>query len=114
MYVRLAFAVAAHLDPEILIVDEVLAVGDPAFQRKCPGKMGSFAQSERTFLFVSHNMEAVRSLCQRVVWLKDGRLHKDGKADERSEEYFNSTSNEPSFSSAHPDYGLIIQKVVLK
>ncbi len=66
MYVRLAFAVAAHLEPEILIVDEVLAVGDAAFQKKCLGKMGSFAQSGRTVLFVSHNMEAVRSLCQRV------------------------------------------------
>src|SRR5271156_6770909 len=75
MYVRLAFAVAAHLEPEILIVDEVLAVGDLAFQKKCLGKMGSFAKSGRTVLFVSHNIEAVRSLCQRVVWLKDGQLH---------------------------------------
>jgi lipopolysaccharide transport system ATP-binding protein len=114
MYVRLAFAVAAHLEPEILIVDEVLAVGDAAFQKKCLGKMGSFAQSGRTILFVSHNMEAVRSLCQRGVWLKDGRLHKDGKADEIIEAYFNSISNERSFSCANPDYGLIIQKVVLK
>ena len=61
MYVRLAFAVAAHLEPEILIVDEVLAVGDSAFQKKCLGKMGSFAQSGRTVLFVSHNLDAVRS-----------------------------------------------------
>ena len=114
MYVRLAFAVAAHLEPEILIVDEVLAVGDAAFQKKCLGKMGSFAQSGRTVLFVSHNMEAVRSLCQRGVWLKDGRLHKDGKADEIVEDYFNSISNELSFSCANPDYGLIIQKVVLR
>jgi len=114
MYVRLAFAVAAHLEPEILIVDEVLAVGDAAFQKKCLGKMGSFAESGRTVLFVSHNMEAVRTLCQRVVWLKDGRLHKDGKADEIVEDYFNSTSNELSFSCANPDYGLIIQKVVLR
>ncbi len=114
MYVRLAFAVAAHLEPEILIVDEVLAVGDAAFQKKCLGKMGSFAQSGRTVLFVSHNMEAVRTLCQRGVWLKDGRLHKDGKADEIIEDYFNSISNELSFSCANPDYGLTIQKVVLK
>ena len=62
MYVRLAFAVAAHLEPEILIVDEVLAVGDGAFQKKCLSKMGSFANSGRTVLFVSHNMEAVRRL----------------------------------------------------
>ena len=114
MYVRLAFAVAAHLDPEILIIDEVLAVGDTAFQKKCLGKMGSFAQSGRTVLFVSHNMEAVRNLCQRVIWLKDGRLHEDGKANETIEAYFNSISNELSFSFANPDYGLIIHKVVLK
>jgi lipopolysaccharide transport system ATP-binding protein len=114
MYVRLAFAVAAHLEPEILIIDEVLAVGDTAFQKKCLGKMGSFAQSGRTVLFVSHNMEAVRNLCQRVIWLKDGRLHKDGIANEIIEAYFNSLSNELSFSFANQDYGLIIQKVVLK
>jgi lipopolysaccharide transport system ATP-binding protein len=114
MYVRLAFAVAAHLEPEILIVDEVLAVGDTAFQKKCLGKMGSFAQSGRTVLFVSHNMEAIRTLCQRVAWLKSGRLHKDGKADEIVEDYFNSTSNAVSFSCANSDYGLSIQKVVLK
>jgi lipopolysaccharide transport system ATP-binding protein len=114
MYVRLAFAVAAHLEPETLIVDEVLAVGDAAFQRKCLGKMGSFAQSGRTVLFVSHNMEAIRSLCQRCVWLKDGRLHKDGKADEIIETYFNSISSESSFSCVNSDYGLTIQKVVLK
>src|SRR5271157_109740 len=114
MYVRLAFAVAAHLEPEILIVDEVLAVGDAAFQKKCLGKMGSFAESGRTVLFVSHNMEAVRTLCQRVVWLKDGRLHKDGKADEIVGDYFNSTSSQQSFSCSNPDYGLTIQKVVLR
>jgi lipopolysaccharide transport system ATP-binding protein len=114
MYVRLAFAVAAHLEPEILIVDEVLAVGDAAFQKKCLGKMGSFAQSGRTVLFVSHNVEAIRTLCQRGIWLKDGGLHKDGKAEEILEDYFNSTSNDLSFSCTNPDYGLIIQKVVLK
>jgi lipopolysaccharide transport system ATP-binding protein len=113
MYVRLAFAVAAHLDPEILIVDEVLAVGDAAFQRKCIGKMGSFAQSGKTVLFVSHNMEAVRTLCQRGVWLKDGRLHKDGRAEEIVEAYFNDTSNERAFSCANPVYGLNIRKVAL-
>jgi homopolymeric O-antigen transport system ATP-binding protein len=114
MYVRLAFAVAAHLEPEILIVDEVLAVGDAAFQKKCLGKMESFAQSGRTVLFVSHNMEAVRSLCQRGVWLKDGRLHRDGIAGEIVEEYFNSISTELSFSCTNADYGLTILKVGLK
>jgi lipopolysaccharide transport system ATP-binding protein len=76
--------------------------------------MGSFARSGRTVLFVSHNMEAVRNLCQRVIWLKDGRLHQDGKPDEIIEAYFNSISNELSFSFTNSDYGLTIQKVVLK
>jgi lipopolysaccharide transport system ATP-binding protein len=74
MYVRLAFAIAAHLEPEILIVDEVLAVGDAAFQKKCLGKMGDVAESGRTVLFVSHNMAAVRSLCSRGLMLDHGRL----------------------------------------
>jgi lipopolysaccharide transport system ATP-binding protein len=114
MYVRLAFAVAAHLEPEILIVDEVLAVGDATFQKKCLGKMGDFAQSGRTVLFVSHNAEAIRTLCQRGIWLKDGRLHKEGNADEILDDYFNDTSKELSFSFANQDYGLVIQKVVLR
>lgn len=114
MYVRLAFAVAAHLEPEILIVDEVLAVGDAAFQKKCLGKMERFAQSGRTVLFVSHNIEAVRSLCQRGIWLKNGRLHRDGTVDEVTEAYFTGASDEFSFSCANPDYGLTVQKVVLK
>jgi lipopolysaccharide transport system ATP-binding protein len=114
MYVRLAFAVAAHLDPEILIVDEVLAVGDGAFQRKCLGKIGNLAQSGRTVLFVSHNMEAVRTLCQRCVWLKDGCIHKDGRAEEIVDEYSNSMSDDLSFSCANSDYGLVVQKVALR
>jgi lipopolysaccharide transport system ATP-binding protein len=74
MYVRLAFAVAAHLEPEILIVDEVLAVGDAEFQRKCLGKMGDVAKSGRTVLFVSHNMNAVQRLCTHSIELSHGRL----------------------------------------
>lgn len=74
MYVRLAFAVAAHLEPEILIIDEVLAVGDAAFQRKCLGKIGEVAHGGRTVLFVSHNMHAVRSLCSQGLWLEEGSL----------------------------------------
>ena len=74
MYVRLAFAVAAHLEPEILVVDEVLAVGDAEFQKKCLGKMGEVAGRGRTVLFVSHNMNAVERLCQRVIWLERGSL----------------------------------------
>lgn len=78
MKVRLAFAVAAHLEPEILIIDEVLAVGDLAFQEKCLGKMNSVAQSGRTVLFVSHNMVAVEGLCDRCLLLQQGRLQYDG------------------------------------
>jgi len=78
MYVRLAFAVAAHLEPEILLVDEVLAVGDAAFQRKCLGKMGDVSRQGRTVLFVSHNMDAVRRLCGRAVWLDGGAVKEIG------------------------------------
>ena len=77
MYVRLAFAVAAHLEPEILLVDEVLAVGDAAFQKKCLGKMGEVSKDGRTILFVSHNMVAIQGLCRRVIWLNDGKVEKD-------------------------------------
>jgi lipopolysaccharide transport system ATP-binding protein len=77
MYVRLAFAVAAHLEPEILILDEVLAVGDAEFQKKCLGKMGEVAKGGRTVLFVSHNMTAVQSLCRRALMLVGGRLVAD-------------------------------------
>ncbi len=72
MYVRLAFAVAAHLEPEILIVDEVLAVGDATFQKKCLGKMGEVAEGGRTIIFVSHNMQAVRRLCSQAIYLEKG------------------------------------------
>lgn len=78
MYVRLAFAVAAHLEPEILIVDEVLAVGDASFQRKCLNKMQDVGQEGRTVLFVSHNMPAVTRLCQRVILLDEGKVLRDG------------------------------------
>jgi lipopolysaccharide transport system ATP-binding protein len=74
MYMRLAFAVAAHLDPEILLVDEVLAVGDAAFQKKCLTHMGDAARSGRTIVFVSHNMAAVKALCNRVLWVEQGRI----------------------------------------
>ncbi len=79
MYVRLAFAVAAHLEPEILIVDEVLAVGDTQFQKKCLGKMGDVARDGRTVLLVSHNMAAIHSLCGRAILLEQGRDVSDGK-----------------------------------
>lgn len=78
MYARLGFAVAAHLDPEILVVDEVLAVGDVQFQKKCLGKMGEVSKSGRTVLFVSHNMAAVENLCNKALWISEGRVQQHG------------------------------------
>src|SRR5207237_3709598 len=78
MYMRLAFGVAAHLDPEILLVDEVLAVGDAAFQKKCLGKMSDVAQGGRTVVFVSHNMGAINSLCNRAIWIDKGAVREEG------------------------------------
>ncbi len=87
MAVRLAFAVAAHLDPEILLVDEVLAVGDAAFQKKCLGKMGEVAEGGRTVVFVSHNMAAIASLCKRGVWLEGGEVRADGAVNDVVQSY---------------------------
>jgi lipopolysaccharide transport system ATP-binding protein len=88
MYVRLAFAVAAHLEPEILVIDEVLAVGDAEFQRKCLGKMDEVSRREgRTVLFVSHNLAAVRSLCTRAIMLRDGRLGQAGETRSVAHQY---------------------------
>jgi len=87
MYVRLAFAVAAHLEPEVLVVDEVLAVGDAAFQKKCLGKMGDVAKGGRTVLFVSHNMAAVQQLCRTGIVLEAGRIKTMGDIDECVESY---------------------------
>jgi lipopolysaccharide transport system ATP-binding protein len=87
MYVRLAFAVAAHLEPEILLVDEVLAVGDAAFQKKCLGKMGDVAGEGRTVVFVSHNMRAIRELTYRTVMFSDGELQFDGATDDAFSRY---------------------------
>jgi lipopolysaccharide transport system ATP-binding protein len=92
MYVRLAFAVAAHLEPEILIVDEVLSVGDAKFQQKCLGKMEDAARSGRTVLLVSHNMTAVRSLCSRAIWLDSGSIVMDGDAGAVSAAYLESNA----------------------
>jgi lipopolysaccharide transport system ATP-binding protein len=99
MYMRLAFAVAAHLEPEILLVDEVLAVGDVAFQRKCLGRIGDVAADGRTVLFVSHNMGAIRSLCTKGVVLDRGRLTYFGQIAKSIEAYFESTNN----SSSHAE-----------
>jgi lipopolysaccharide transport system ATP-binding protein len=88
MYVRLAFAVAAHMEPEILLVDEVLAVGDSGFQHKCIERMQSLARSGCSMLFVSHNMSAVQSLCQRVVLLQNGQISKIGRPADIVQGYF--------------------------
>ena len=90
MYLRLAFAVAAHLEPEILIVDEVLAVGDTSFQKKCLNKMHSVGKEGRTVLFVSHNLSAVTSLCQRALWLNQGQVVSDGPSQQTVSEYLSS------------------------
>jgi lipopolysaccharide transport system ATP-binding protein len=92
MYVRLAFAVAAHLEPEILVIDEVLAVGDIRFQKKCLGKMGEVASQEgRTILFVSHNMTAVQSLCSKSIWLNSGNLLSFDETSVTISKYLNSS-----------------------
>ena len=96
MYVRLAFAVAAHLDPEILVVDEVLAVGDAAFQKKCLGKMGDVAKEGRTVLFVSHNMGAIPYLCQRCILLDQGHIIKIGEPNKVIDFYIASNFREVS------------------
>lgn len=93
MYVRLAFAVAAHLEPEILLLDEVLAVGDVAFQKKCLGKIGSVAKGGRTVIFISHNMTAVNSLCERVIWVSGGKIVEDGPATEVVTNYLATSVN---------------------
>ncbi len=90
MYVRLAFAVAAHLDPEILIIDEVLAVGDAEFQKKCLGKMDEITKGGRTILFVSHNMVAVRNLCHKTILLKKGSISLYGETNDVVDTYLKS------------------------
>jgi len=91
MYVRLAFAVAAHLEPEILFVDEVLSVGDAEFQRRCLGRMEELANTGRTVLFVSHALPAVAQLCDRAIWIDGGHLVGDGKAAEVIANYLHQT-----------------------
>jgi homopolymeric O-antigen transport system ATP-binding protein len=99
MYMRLAFAVAAHLEPEILMVDEVLAVGDLAFQRKCLRKMRDISKHGRTVVFVSHNMQAVTRLCERAIWIENGRLKEDGASKDVVSNYLNSRAETSSSRS---------------
>jgi len=87
MAVRLGFAVAAHLEPDVLLIDEVLSAGDAEFQRRCLGKMREVAGGGRTVLLVSHSLETIRSLCQRAVWLDGGRVQAAGGAVEVSRSY---------------------------
>jgi lipopolysaccharide transport system ATP-binding protein len=105
MYVRLAFAVAAHLEPEILIIDEVLAVGDMEFQKKCLGKMGQVAQSGRTVLLVSHNLAMVQNLCRRAVLLSHGRMQQYGECADVLATYLESSEENSSPLAAHRPAG---------
>src|SRR5262249_13889028 len=91
MYLRLAFAVAAYLNCDIMLLDEVLAVGDVAFQQRCLARVGEMANDGRTVLFVSHNLTAVRSLCRRVLVLQDGMLAADGPAEQIITDYLEKT-----------------------
>jgi lipopolysaccharide transport system ATP-binding protein len=110
MYVRLAFAVAAHLEPDILIVDEVLAVGDAAFQKKCLGKMESVTHQGRTVVFVSHNMAAINSMCNRGILLSNGQIEKDGTAKTVSQYYLSQSTGPKSKALNHEvDSSLKIQ-----
>ena len=114
MYLRLGFSVAAHLEPEILLVDEVLAVGDAEFQKKCLGKMGDVAGEGRTVLFVSHNMDAVRQLCQSVLWLERGSIQMMGPAAEVVKTYLADTAldkDEQLFPLMNHQYGVGIENV---
>lgn len=103
MYVRLAFAVAAHLEPEILIVDEVLAVGDVRFQRKCLDKMQDVSRHGRTVLFVSHNMAAITRLCERAILLEDGTVAQDGSPAEVVSSYFSDATGKIGAVREWPD-----------
>jgi lipopolysaccharide transport system ATP-binding protein len=113
MYVRLAFAVAAHLEPEILIVDEVLAVGDAQFQSKCLGKMQDVTQGGRTVLFVSHNMAAVRQLCNRALLLERGHLTFTGTGEEAVSRYLSHPSAQTTGDRYISPYGIELVKATL-
>jgi lipopolysaccharide transport system ATP-binding protein len=105
MYVRLAFAVAAHLEPEILLVDEVLAVGDVTFQKKCLGKMGEVAGEGRTVLFVSHNMTAIGTLCSQSIWIDKGKIVLQGTPDQVVQAYLSDGISERSAIDFETDPG---------
>ncbi len=118
MYMRLAFSVAAHLEPEILLIDEVLAVGDSVFQKKCLGKMEEIGKEGRTVLFVSHNLAAVRSLCNKGLLLQEGRLVEAGDIGKIIESYYKSVSQDASGlaenNSPHSRFGPVTLNGSLK
>jgi homopolymeric O-antigen transport system ATP-binding protein len=99
MFLRLGFAVAAHLEPDVLVIDEVLAVGDVGFQRKCLNAMDELRSGGRTVLFVSHNMAAVENLCSRVIWIDQGQVRRDGEPKEVIEAYMGTFSESPQLSA---------------
>ncbi|HEV8631941.1 MAG TPA: polysaccharide ABC transporter ATP-binding protein [Thermoanaerobaculia bacterium] len=119
MYMRLAFAVAAHLEPDVLFIDEVLAVGDAAFQRKCLGRIGNVTSEGRTVLFVSHNLRAVQQLCRRALWLQDGRLVASGPSEEIVARYLRATEVAPGavtqlLASLPADPALRLESIALR
>ena len=115
MYVRLAFAVAAHLESEILIVDEVLAVGDAEFQKKCLGKMGEVSKGEgRTVLFVSHNMNAVKQLCNTGIFFENGMIKMKGEMTQVMDEYINAVATAKTFKPFKvKEINIIVEKILL-
>ncbi|HCD35118.1 MAG TPA: hypothetical protein DER01_22130 [Phycisphaerales bacterium] len=116
MTVRLAFAVAAHLEPEIMVIDEVLAVGDAEFQDKCLGKMNKVANSGRTILFISHNMNAVRQLCTRGIWLNQGQMQFDGEVSECIDLYLDAKRKRTGKVTDHVEkihHEVDLQKVIV-
>jgi lipopolysaccharide transport system ATP-binding protein len=117
MYVRLAFAVAAHLEPEVLIVDEVLAVGDIQFQKKCLGKLEDIVQEGRTILFVSHGMSAIKRLCQRCILLDKGKVTLDGEVNQVVNHYLNSGLERGNATACFPDTPsspIFLRRAILK
>jgi hypothetical protein len=103
MYLRLAFAVAAHVEPEIVIVDEVLAVGDARFREKCLGKMSEFGQEGRTVVFVSHDLGSITQVCRRAIWLDHGELKADGASEDVVQRYVRGAVGERPQADFAPD-----------
>jgi lipopolysaccharide transport system ATP-binding protein len=112
MQLRLAFSVAAHLEPEVLVIDEVLAVGDAGFQKKCLGKMDEISKSGRTILFVSHNFSAIQSLCSRCVYLQQGKVAADGEPQEVIQKYLMDIAQSGSTTTRAADFGDEVAKLI--